>query len=96
MNRLRFAFASCQHYETGFFTAYRHMATEDLDVVFHLGDYIYEGPGRDGQPRKHQGLELMTLEDYRNRYALYKIDADLQAAHAAFPWIVTLGRPRGG
>ena len=71
------------------FTAYRHMAAEDLDVVFHLGDYIYEGPGRDGQVRKHQGLEIMTLPDYRNRYAQYKLDPDLQAAHAAFPFIVT-------
>jgi len=88
-DRLRFAFASCQHYETGVFTAYRHLAAEDLDVVFHLGDYIYEGPGRDGQVRKHQGLEIMTLPDYRTRYAQYKLDPDLQQAHAAFPWIVT-------
>ncbi len=89
VNRLRFAFASCQHYETGFFTAYRHMAAEDLDVMFHLGDYIYEGAGRDGLPRQHHGLELATLQDYRTRYAQYKLDPDLQAAHAAFPWIVT-------
>jgi alkaline phosphatase D len=89
VNRLRFAFASCQHYETGFFTAYRHMAAEDLDIVFHLGDYIYEGPGRDELPRKHHGLELATLHDYRTRYAQYKLDPDLQAAHSAFPWIVT-------
>jgi len=89
VDRLRFAFASCQHYETGLFTAYRHMAAEDLDLVFHLGDYIYEGPGRDGQVRKHQGLEIMALQDYRNRYAQYKLDPDLQAAHAAFPFIVT-------
>ena len=89
VDRLRFAFASCQHYETGFFTAYRHMATEDLDVVFHLGDYIYEGPGRDGLARKHRGVELATLDDYRNRYAQYRIDPDLQAAHALFPFIVT-------
>ena len=89
VDRLRFAFASCQHYEVGFFTAYRHMATEDLDLVFHLGDYIYEGPGRDNQIRKHRGLELATLDDYRNRYAQYRLDPDLQAAHAAFPFIVT-------
>ena len=89
VDRLRFAFASCQHYETGLFTAYRHMATEDLDVVFHLGDYIYEGAGRDGQVRKHHGLEPTTLPEYRNRYAQYKLDPDLQAAHAAFPFIVT-------
>jgi alkaline phosphatase D len=89
VDRLRFAFASCQHYEAGFFTAYRHLATEDLDLVFHLGDYIYEGAGRDGQARRHRGLELETLDDYRNRYAQYKMDPDLQAAHAAFAWIVT-------
>ena len=89
VNRLRFAFASCQHYEAGYFTAYRHMAAEDLDIVFHLGDYIYEGPGRDNQPRRHHGLEPETLDAYRNRYAQYKMDPDLQAAHAAFPWIVT-------
>lgn len=89
VDRLRFAFASCQHYEAGFFTAYRHLTTEDLDLVFHLGDYIYEGAGRDGQARRHRGLELATLDDYRNRYAQYKMDPDLQAAHAAFAWIVT-------
>jgi alkaline phosphatase D len=88
-DRLRFAFASCQHYETGYFTAYRHMAAEDLDIVFHLGDYIYEGGGRDGRLRKHVGAEIMTLTDYRNRHAQYRTDPDLQAAHAAFPWVVT-------
>ena len=87
--RLRFAFCSCQHYETGLFTAYRHMAAEDLDLVFHLGDYIYENPGTDKRTRKHVGGELMTLDDYRNRHAQYRTDADLQAAHAAFPFIVT-------
>jgi alkaline phosphatase D len=88
INRLRFAFASCQHYEAGYFTAYRHMATEDLDLMFHLGDYIYEGPGRDNQVRRHHGPELTALKHYRERYAQYKMDRDLQAAHAAFPWIV--------
>ncbi|HET7696038.1 MAG TPA: alkaline phosphatase D family protein [Vicinamibacterales bacterium] len=89
VNRLRFAFASCQHYETGFFTAYRHMCSEDLDLVFHLGDYIYEGPGRDNVVRRHHGPELTTLQHYRERYAQYRLDPDLQAAHASFPWIVT-------
>jgi alkaline phosphatase D len=87
--RLRFAFCSCQHYETGYFTAYRHMAEEDLDLVFHLGDYIYEGPGADKRPRRHVGPEIMTLADYRNRHAQYRTDPDLQAAHARFPFIVT-------
>ena len=80
---------SCQHWETGLFTAYRHLAGEDMQLVFHLGDYIYEGPGRDNLVRKHHGLELMQLDDYRTRYAQYRTDADLQAAHAACPWVVT-------
>ncbi|MEO1529400.1 MAG: alkaline phosphatase D family protein [Planctomycetota bacterium] len=88
-DRLRFAFASCQHYETGYFTAYKHMADEDLQAVVHLGDYIYEGGAAKNKPRSHGGPEIVTLEDYRNRHALYRTDPDLQAAHAAFPWIVT-------
>jgi len=87
--RLRFAFASCQHYEAGYFNGYYHMADDDLDLVVHLGDYIYEGEGQGGKVRKHSGKEINSLEDYRNRHAQYKTDADLQAAHAAFPWLVT-------
>ena len=87
--RLRFAFASCQHYEQGFFTAYRHMVADNPDLIVHLGDYIYESSwGRD-PVRKHEGPEPMTLDDYRARFALYKSDPDLQAAHAACPWLVT-------
>ena len=88
-DRLRFAFASCQHYETGLYTAYQHMANEDLDLIAHLGDYIYEGAAREKQVRKHVGPELHTLEDYRNRYGQYKSDPFLQAAHAKCPWLVT-------
>jgi alkaline phosphatase D len=87
--RLRFAFASCQQYEQGYYCAYRHMAAEDLDLVVHLGDYIYESSWGRAHVRKHGEEEPLTLADYRNRYALYKSDADLQAAHAAFPWLVT-------
>lgn len=87
--RLRFAFASCQHYETGLFTAYEHMAKEDLDVVVHLGDYIYEGAGADHKVRKHTGPEASTLKGYRNRLAQYKSDPALQAMHALAPWLVT-------
>ena len=86
--RLRFAFASCQHYETGFYTAYEHMAAEHPDLVFHLGDYIYEGAAQP-RVRAHRGGELASLDDYRNRYALYRTDPDLQRAHAACPWVVT-------
>ncbi len=88
LDRLRFAFASCQHFETGYYTAYEHMAAESPDIVFHLGDYIYEGAANP-RVRAHQGAELASIRDYRNRYALYKSDADLQRAHAACPWVVT-------
>ena len=87
--RVRFAFASCQHFESGYYTAYQHMLREDLDLVIHLGDYIYEGPGRDNQVRKHVGPELKTLAHYRNRLAQYHTDPSLQAMHAAAPWLVT-------
>lgn len=91
---LRFAFASCQEYEHGFYTAYEHMAQEDLSLVIHLGDYIYEYGTDDytaesGNVRHHIGDEITTLEEYRQRYAQYKSDEQLQAAHAAFPWVVT-------
>jgi alkaline phosphatase D len=91
LERLRFVYASCQHYEQGWYSAYRHMAAEDLDLVIHLGDYIYESSWGRNHVRKHDtGLEEpITLEEYRNRYALYKSDPDLRAAHAAFPWLVT-------
>lgn len=89
VDRLRFAFASCQYWENGYYTAYRHMAEEELDLVFHLGDYIYEGPARENVVRPHVGGLLTTLDQYRQRYAQYKTDPHLQAAHAAFPWIVT-------
>ncbi len=86
---LRFVFCSCQHYEQGLFTAYRHMADEDITLVVHVGDYIYENGPADDQVRRHDSPEIFTLADYRNRYALYKADPDLRMAHAAFPFIVT-------
>jgi len=86
--RLRFAFASCQHWEHGLYTAYRHMADEDLDLVVHLGDYIYEG-GRNPRVRAHEGPELRTLEQYRGRYETYRSDPHLRAVHLRAPWIVT-------
>ena len=97
---LSFAFASCQQWQRGYYTAYRHMAEQDLDLVIHLGDYIYEGnipvpvPGTTGNGRAEVAPEVARSEPfdlaaYRNRYALYKMDGDLQAAHAAFPFVVT-------
>ena len=86
--RVRLAFASCQHYETGFYGAYRHMAADDLELVLHLGDYIYENHGREPL-RSHVGGAPRTLAEYRARHALYRSDRDLQLAHARFPWICT-------
>ena len=86
---MRFAFASCQHYEDGYYAAYANMVKEPLDLIIHLGDYIYEGAARKGRVREHIGGELFTLEHYRTRYAQYKTDPDLQAAHARCPWLVT-------
>lgn len=88
-DRLRLAFASCQQYEQGFYAAHRHLAAEDLDLVIFLGDYIYESSWGVRHVRKHEAPEPYTLEQYRNRYARYKSDPDLQRCHAAFPWLVT-------
>lgn len=84
---LRFATASCQHYEKGFYAAYRHLAADAPDLVLHLGDYIYESHTAD-PVRWHEAGEPQTLEQYRSRYACYKLDGDLQAAHAACPWLL--------
>lgn len=90
LDRFRFAFASCQNWQQGYYTAYKYMATENLDLVVFLGDYIYEGPPSATALRPHEGTkEPVTLEEYRNRHAQYKSDPNLQAAHAAFPWLVT-------
>ena len=88
--RLRLAYASCQRWGDGFYTAYRDMLAQDLDVVMFLGDYIYEYPpsaSRDVRPTT--GGWVLTLDEYRDRYALHKSDPHLQAMHAACPWIVT-------
>ncbi|MEQ1408420.1 alkaline phosphatase D family protein [Neorhizobium sp. Rsf11] len=83
----RFAFASCQQYEQGFYSAYGDMAGKDLDLVVHLGDYIYERSYGVELVRKHGTGVPSMLYEYRDRYALYKSDPQLQAAHAAFPWL---------
>jgi alkaline phosphatase D len=88
-DKLRFAFVSCQDYHYHY-TAWKHMAAEDdLHMVFHLGDYIYEGGPRQNTPRQHNGPEIYTLDDYRNRLALYKTDEHLRRMHAQCPFVVT-------
>ena len=84
----RLAFASCQQYEQGYYAAYRDMASRELDLVVHVGDYIYESSWGARFVRRHTGAIPTTLAEYRDRYALYKSDRDLQAAHAAAPWLV--------
>ncbi|WP_214324820.1 alkaline phosphatase D family protein [Nonomuraea sediminis] len=93
---ISFAWASCQQWETGFYTAYRDLAAQDLDLIGHLGDYIYEyGIGPTGGNRKTplsaaHGVAVQTLSQYRLRYALVNTDPDLQAARAAAPWFVAV------
>jgi alkaline phosphatase D len=85
---LAMAFTSCSNFPAGFFTAYRHLAEERPDLILHLGDYQYEGPaGSSPIGRPHVGPETVTLANYRQRQAQYKSDVDLQAAHAAAPWL---------
>ena len=91
---LNFGFVSCQAWFEGFYTAYRHLAAEDIDFVLHLGDYIYENPidAMGGVRNVPVAAELrpepMTLTQYRNRHALHHFDADLIAAHQAHPFAV--------
>lgn len=89
-DQLKFAFASCQNYEQGLFTAYEQMAQDDVDLVFHLGDYIYEyQSGKNGKIRTHLGHEIESLGDYRVRHSQYRSDPLLHGMHAKCPWIVT-------
>ncbi len=86
---MKFAFSSCAHYEQGYFSAYRWMAEDRPELMLALGDYIYEDAWGDRRVRQFDTLEAVTLEDYRHRYTQYRTDPDLQAAHAACPWLVT-------
>ena len=96
VSEFKMAVASCSNYPQGFFHAYRDIAESDLDVVLHLGDYLYEYPaGEYVNPIAEEQLgrkvepehEILVLEDYRMRHGLYRTDPDLLAAHAAHPWI---------
>jgi alkaline phosphatase D len=91
VSRLRFAYASCQDWQSGAYTAYPHLVDEDPEFVVFLGDYIYETATWPQAYRAHVGPgEAVSLTHYRNRYAQYRTDPALRAAHAAAPWIVTL------
>ena len=87
--RLRLALASCQHYEQGWYAAHAEIAERDLDLVLFVGDYIYESINPRHRVREHEGPVPRSLAEYRARHATYKLDADLRAAHAAHPWVLT-------
>ena len=89
VQKLRVAYASCQRWEHGYFSAYDHMAQENLDMVLFLGDYIYEYAAAANPVRIPAGGWVTSLSDYRNRYALHKSEKSLQAMHAQCPWLVT-------
>lgn len=83
---------SCSNFEWGYFNAYERLAERDVDVVVHLGDYIYEyGPGSYGDTTigriNRPDHEILTLSDYRTRYAQYRWDTDLQRVHQQHPFI---------
>jgi len=90
-NNIRFAVASCQDYQEGYYNAYKHLAQRnDIDAVLFLGDYIYED-GIDANAvagHTHEpGFKATKLVDYRIRHSQYRLDPDLQAAHQQYPWI---------
>lgn len=100
VERLKFGVVGCQNFEDGYYGAYNHLAREELDFVFHYGDYIYEyrgsltranyfGGGLQVPVRQHVGQELFDLADYRLRYAQTKTDTDLQRAHAMHSFFPT-------
>lgn len=97
-NKVSFAVCSCSNYPAGYFYVYREIAKQNVDVVIHLGDYIYEY-GADGYATEDaeklgrtlpsdNNKEIIKLDDYRKRYALYRQDKNLQAAHQRHPFIV--------
>ncbi len=88
VQRVRFAIGSCQHLEGGWYTAHRHLADEDLDLMVFLGDYIYEHGAGLNPERRYTGIEVFTLPEYRIRHAETKADPDLQRLHGLIPWLV--------
>ena len=91
---------SCSNYPAGYFHVYREVANQQVDAVLHLGDYIYEYEKDGFGSEKAEELgrvvepetELLSLEDYRRRYAQYHTDPDLQACHGAHPFIIVWAR----
>jgi alkaline phosphatase D len=91
LQRFKFGFVCCSNYEHGYFSAYRHLADEHPDVVMFLGDYIYEYIDHKSHTvRTHSdGVDAFDLRTFRNRYAQYRLDPDLQRLHAEVAAITT-------
>jgi alkaline phosphatase D len=87
LERMKVGLVNCQHYEQGYYTAYRHLVTDNPDLIVHVGDYIYES-NTATKVRSHNMSVAYTIDDYRARHALYKMDHDLANAHAVAPWLV--------
>ena len=87
--RLRFCFGSCQKYENGYYGAWANAVADDPDLIVFLGDYIYEAKPSVGTIRTHLNPEPFDVGGYRVRYATYRLDPLLQAAHATAPWVVS-------
>jgi alkaline phosphatase D len=87
--RFRLAYASCQRWDHGYFSAYRAMREDQPDAVLFVGDYIYEYARSANQVRSTGGQPCVTLQQYRDRYVLHRSDPDLRAMHAACPWLLT-------
>lgn len=87
--QVRLAIANCQYFESGYYAAYRYIAEDQVDLVVHLGDYIYELPALGGERSSAPTQTPTTLEAFRLRYSSYKVDPDLQAAHASAPFTLT-------
>lgn len=94
---VKLAIMSCANYPTGYFNVYALAAEQnDLDAVIHLGDYIYEygqgGYASDNAQELNREVlpagELLTLEDYRTRYAQYRTDSNLQKLHSKVAFIM--------
>ncbi len=97
-DHMRIGVVSCSNYEAGYFNAYARLAErDDIDVVLHVGDYVYEyangaytGARDTVEPRLHEpATEMVTLADYRLRYASYRTDPDLRRLHQLFPMVHT-------
>ena len=84
--QVRLAAFSCQQYEEGWFSAFAGLHEDQPDLVVHVGDYIYTRAGSKNAGRTQPLAHPTDLQAFRVLWATYRLDHDLQRAHAAFPW----------